>query len=289
VARFDRNHWHGQTEIAILDLVKSFFLIEVILYFSIVESIQRNAKKIEQCFLFISNLDASQSILCLRESNPLITVPKESTDMTLTFEGIWHPLIEKSVNNSLHFTESGILLTGANMSGKSTFLRTVGVNCLLAQTIYCVFASSISLPKMKIFTSIQSSDNLSDEQSFFFNESVSIKNMLLEMDKKEKKLFLIDEIFKGTNFVERMNISSVVLGSLSSSYSFVLVSTHDRELSGYLPDFNTYHFTGFDSPSGYQYDYLLRPGILEKTNAILVLRDMGYPNEIVSKVLKLSN
>lgn len=273
----------------IVDLIKGFSLIEVILYFSMVESIQKESKNIEKCFLLIANLDLAQSILSLRQSNPLITVPNETFDSRIIFRDIWHPMIKGAVKNDFETLNSGILLTGANMSGKSTFLRTIGINCLLAHTINCVFASNACLPKMKIFTSIQTVDSLTDEKSFFFSEAINIKQMLIEMENKERKLFLIDEIFKGTNFLERMNISSEVLNYLSSEYSIVIVLTHDRELSDHLPNFKVFYFTGVETNSGYKYDYVLREGVLERTNAIFVLRDMGYPEKIVSKVLDLNN
>ena len=170
------------------------------------------------------------------------------------------------------------------MSGKSTFLRIIGLNCLLSQTINCAFASELSLPKLKIHSSIQTFDELESDKSYFYSEAETMKEMLSVQNDQGFNLLLIDEIFKGTNSRERLVISSEVLQQLAQENSIVIATTHDLELVHGLPDFMFFYFTGQDVAGKYQYDYELRSGVLESTNAVFVLRDMGYPKGILEKI-----
>ena len=268
------------------DLIKAMFLIEIILYFSLVKQIEQETKLIEANFEAIAYLDFVLSILNLRRSDPTITLPKEGKSLILEAKELLHPLLSTSVPNSFLIDRNGVLITGANMSGKSTFLRSIGLNCLLAQTINCVFASEMTLPKTKLYSSIQNFDELTSEKSYFFSEAESLKSMLSSVNDQCFELLLIDEIFKGTNARERLILSSVILNHLANNKTYVVASTHDLELVHELSDFLFFYFSGKDINSKYRYDYKLEVGVLDTTNAALVLRDMGYPEEILTKIFQ---
>jgi energy-coupling factor transporter ATP-binding protein EcfA2 len=266
------------------ELLKAAFLIEILLYFSLVKQIEKENKRIEANFEATAYLDFALSILNLRRSDQTITVPKESESLILEAKELRHPLLSAAISNTFCIDRNGVLITGANMSGKSTFLRCVGLNCVLAQTINCVYASELTLPKTKLLSSIQNFDELASEKSYFFSEAESLKAMLYSRADQGFELLLIDEIFKGTNAKERLTLSSVILNHLATGTTLVIVTTHDLELADQLSDFLFFYFTGKDINERYCYDYKLRTGLLDTTNAALVLRDMGYPDEILAKI-----
>ncbi|WP_339752893.1 MutS-related protein [Algoriphagus aquimarinus] len=268
----------------ILEVIKAAFLIETLLYYSLLKDIREKRSVIEDNFEYVAYLDFALSIAQLRNSDPSITVPKESNSLQIDGKGMFHPLISDAIRNSIHIDKNGVLITGANMSGKSTFLRIIGLNCLLAQTINCAFASELTLPKLKIYSSIQTFDELESDKSYFYSEAETIKGMFSVQNEQDFNLVLIDEIFKGTNSRERLVISSEVLKQLAIENSIVIATTHDLELVHGLPDFMFFYFTGEDVAGKYQYDFQLRSGVLDSTNAVFVLRDMGYPNELLGKI-----
>ncbi|TXE02541.1 MutS-related protein [Algoriphagus aquimarinus] len=268
----------------ILELFKASFLIETLLYYSLLKDIREKRSVIEDNFEYVAYLDFALSIWQLRKSDSSITLPQERDSLQLDGKGMFHPLLSGSIQNSILIDCNGVLITGANMSGKSTFLRIIGLNCLLAQTINCPFASELSLPKLKIYSSIQTFDELESDKSYFYSEAETMKEMLSVQKGNGFNLLLIDEIFKGTNSRERLVISSEVLQQLAQKNSIVIATTHDLELVHGLPDFMFFYFTGHDVAGKYQYDFKLRTGVLDSTNAVFVLRDMGYPKGILDKI-----
>jgi energy-coupling factor transporter ATP-binding protein EcfA2 len=268
----------------IIEIFKAAFLIETILYYSLLKEIRENRTLIEANFEYVAYLDFALCIAQLRKSDPSISVPKQSNSLQIDGKGMFHPLLSDAIRNSIHIDKNGVLITGANMSGKSTFLRIIGLNCLLAQTINCAFASELSLPKLKIYSSIQTFDELESDKSYFYSEAETMKEMLSVQKRNGFNLLLIDEIFKGTNSRERLVISSEVLQQLAQENSIVIATTHDLELVHGLPDFIFFYFTGQDVAGKYQYDFQLRSGVLDSTNAVFVLRDMGYPTSGLNKI-----
>ncbi|MCE7054418.1 hypothetical protein LZF95_07025 [Algoriphagus sp. AGSA1] len=268
----------------ITELFKAAFLIETLLYYSILKEIGEKRSLIEENFDYVAYLDFALSIAQLRKSDPFITVPKEGTSLQIDGKGMFHPLLSYAIRNSIRIDRNGVLITGTNMSGKSTFLRIIGLNCLLAQTINSVFAQEMILPKLHIHSSIQTFDELESDKSYFYSEAETMKEMLTVDHEQGFNLLLIDEIFKGTNSRERLVISSEVLQQLAQENSIVIATTHDLELVHGLPDFIFFYFTGQDVAGNYQYDFRLRAGVLQSTNAVFVLRDMGYPEEVLGKI-----
>ena len=122
------------------------------------------------------------------------------------------------------------------MSGKTTFIRTIAINTLLAQTINTTFATSFNLSQMRIFSAIRISDDLLNDKSYYMEEVETIKNMIDECRSKQRNIFILDEIFKGTNTTERIAAGKAVLSYLSADDNIVFVSTHDIELASLLAD-----------------------------------------------------
>jgi len=130
---------------------------------------------------------------------------------------------------------------------------------------------------------------LFDDKSYYFEEVLTIKSMLTESKAGSGNLFLLDELFRGTNTLERIAAGKAVLEYLSSGENLVVVSTHDLELTNYLKEsFSLYHFAEKIENDKITFDYKLKPGNLETTNAIRILDINDYPNELITEALRLS-
>ncbi|SKB71126.1 MutS-related protein [Dyadobacter psychrophilus] len=279
----------GQFVDYVVELFKALFLIEPVLLFTILKILDSKRQHIEDIFQFVAETDIALSIIALRESVPHTCEPIIGLKRKfLHIKQVYHPLIFNGVCNDITLDEKSVLLTGSNMSGKTTFIRTVGINALLGQTINTCFAKEFAMSAMKIHSSIRISDDLLGDKSYYFEEVLTLKNLLEESQCGHSNLFLLDELFKGTNSVERIAIGKSVLSYLTRGNDLAIASTHDRELSDYLADtFDLYHFTEVIDEETIMFDYKLKPGKLRTTNAIRILELNDYPKEVVAEAVKL--
>lgn len=201
-------------------------------------------------------------------------------------EQIGHPLIHPAqrVCNDFSFKDAGdvVLITGSNMSGKSTFLRTLGVNLVLAYTGAPVIADSLRTTPLRLFTCIQISDSLSDGISYFYAEVKRLKRLLAayQDDHQYPLFFLIDEIFRGTNNRERLIGSRAVIRALTQGTGFGAIATHDLELTSLedeIPHISNFHFREHIAEGKLEFDYTLRDGPCPTTNALKIMQHEGLP------------
>ena len=199
--------------------------------------------------------------------NEIYCIPTISNE--IKFIDIYHPLVNNCVPNSLTINE-GIILTGSNMSGKTTFMRTLG----LAQTLYnaggIIPAKSFSSSNLDIYTSLRANDMLSEGISTFYAEILRMKKINNAI-KENKCLILVDEIFKGTNTNDRINASSQVVDKLNSFKQLFIISTHDFELCE-LSNIKNFHFNEEYIDDKISFDYKIKPGKSETKNAIYLLK-----------------
>ena len=196
-------------------------------------------------------------------------------------ENLRHPLINPSkvVPNDAAFKGGATIITGSNMSGKTTFLRTLGINLILAYAGAPVCAEIMHADYMKIFTSMRVTDDVSNGISTFYAEILRIKSMVEYKKNEMPMLCLIDEIFKGTNSADRIVGATQVIRKLSDDHSMTLVSTHDFELcelkseSG-VPAAN-YHFEEYYEGDQLKFDYKKKDGRCTTTNAMAILHMAG--------------
>jgi len=274
----------------IFEQIKTLFLLEPLLLFGVLKLLDTKRKEIEDEFKFIGHIDMLISIASLRNGLDTFCKPKITghKDEIIANE-ITHPLLFNCTSNSIHISEKSILLTGSNMSGKTTFIRAIGLNIITGLTINTCFAHSFSFPLLKIFSAIRISDDLMNDKSYYFEEVLTIKEMLLESQKDEKSIFLLDEIFKGTNTVERISAGKAILSALAKNNNRVLVSTHDIELTDMLSDeYELYHFSETVEDKTVGFDYKLKEGKLKNRNAIRILEINDYPKEVVEEAMKIS-
>jgi DNA mismatch repair ATPase MutS len=197
-----------------------------------------------------------------------------------------HPLIkpESKVCNDFELNDHRkiAILTGSNMAGKSTFLRTVGVNLCLAYAGAPVNADGLQTSPFRIFTCIKVSDSVQDGLSYFYAEVKRLKALLSATEGEEDLpvLFLIDEIFRGTNSRERHIGSRAYIRALSSRKTVGLVATHDLELvklADEIPGVTNFHFREEVREGRMVFDYHLRMGPCPTTNALQIMRLEGLP------------
>jgi len=239
-------------------------------------------------------IDALISLANFGNLNPEYHFPEvlagdsSSKSPVIKVSELGHPLIsaDSKVTNIFSVNKLGeiALITGSNMSGKSTFLRTLGVNLVLAYAGASVNASQMQLVLLRLFTCIQVSDSLADGFSFFYAEVRRLKSLLdLANDGQEIPVFyLIDEIFRGTNNLERRIGSQSYVRALVKSSACGMISTHDLELAKLGSEnhniFN-YHFRDDVFNDRMVFDYKLRPGPSPSTNALKIMRTEGLPVE----------
>lgn len=280
----------GQFIDYVIELIKALFLVEPVLLFTTLQILDSKRQDISNVFQFVAEIDVALSILSLRESVPYqCQLSAKSSEKQLHIKDVFHPLIFNGIANDIYLDQKSALLTGSNMSGKTTFIRTVGINAILGQTINTCFAREFIMPPMKVHSSIRISDDLLSEKSYYFEEVLTVKTLLEASQSYHSNLFLLDELFKGTNSVERIAVGKSVLSYLTQGDNLVLVSTHDRELADLLTDtFDLYHFTEVIDQDDIHFDYKIKSGKLKTTNAIRILELNHYPQEVVSEALRLA-
>jgi len=274
----------------IMELVKIAFLLEPLFLFGTLKRIDTKRTEIEDVFLFVGEVDAIVSIASLRKGLNKFCTPKIIDGQKRLFaQEVYHPLIENCVKNNLNVNNKSILLTGSNMSGKTSFIRTIALNVITGLTINTCFAEQFSMPRVRVFSAIRISDDLMNNRSYYFEEVVTIKEMIDKSIDGNLNLFLLDEIFKGTNTVERISAGKAVLSSLNKENNIVFVSTHDIELADLLKnEYDLYHFSEIVDNKTVDFDYKLKEGKLKNRNAIRILQINDYPESIIKEAFKIS-
>lgn len=194
-----------------------------------------------------------------------------------------HPLIPpgKRIDNSLSFNENGqiYLITGANMAGKSTLLRMVGVNMVLAMAGSPVCAGTLSLVPVRIASSVRTNDSLGDDESYFYAELKKLNRIISGLETDPPLFVIIDEMLKGTNSHDKHEGSAALIRRLTKLGASGLVATHDVELGvlekEYPEKIITRCFEVSTEGSQLKFDYILRPGISKSLNATFLMRQMG--------------
>ncbi|WP_455543236.1 MutS-related protein [Intestinibacter sp.] len=204
----------------------------------------------------------------------------------IDFSDLKHPLIkiEDAIGNKVNLKGQTCVITGSNMSGKTTFLRSIGINLVLAYAGGPVLASKFDTSVMKILTSIRVEDNVNKGISTFYAELLRIKDMTEYNKNKRHMICLIDEIFKGTNSADRIICATEAIKKLSKPWSITLVSTHDFELCNLENDKSinavNYHFAEYYENDEIKFDYKMRDGRCVTTNAKVLLKMAGIVDEI---------
>lgn len=235
----------------------------------------------EQWFVTLGEFESLLSLshlpnVCDNTCLPVISEKREFIEA----ENIGHPLLsnEIRVNNSLRFNNNIFIISGSNMSGKTTFLRTVGINLVLARSGGFVCAEQMACYPLNVITSMRITDNLNEGISTFYAELKRIKCIIEYAEKEEHLLFLIDEIFRGTNSIDRLTGARTVISKLNSLGAMGMISTHDLELceladsSGRI---DNYSFMEHYRDNQIYFDYKMKQGQSKTTNAEYLMKMVG--------------
>ena len=265
----------------------TFFLLDLIEYASVVSEGKRYEKALSQMAEDLGILDFSLSVASYRESLSYYCVPEfvdeKKAGCRIDVEELYHPLLAHPVANSL-YAEGGILLTGSNASGKSTFMKNMAVNAILAQTLNTSLSKRYRGVVCRVMTSMALRDNLEQGESYFVVEVKSLKRILDAGREKTPLLCVIDEVLRGTNTTERIAASESVLVALRRANVLCLAATHDAELTDLLEDLYTnYHFEEQITRQNISFPYRLKKGPARSKNAIALLETMGIEKKIVEQ------
>lgn len=268
---------------SILEYLRVFLLAEMLSFMILYKQISDNTGELKKLFELVGSLDASLALSDFKKKNSRISHPviKENAS-GLEFTNMFHPLIPYCTANSGEFRR-GVILTGSNMAGKSTFLRTLGINQVLATTIGFCFCENYRTGYYRVATSIQTVDDLTTSQSHYLAEAERLHHLWkLASSLQQSWLILVDEVLSGTNSTDRNRAVISIMKSLSSSPSIIVVTTHELEIAGKLMElYDNYHFSEEIIDRGFDFDFRLKPGIVEKSNALRILRQVGFPDDII--------
>ncbi|MBL7702875.1 MAG: hypothetical protein JNM14_11535 [Ferruginibacter sp.] len=245
---------------------------------------EQNHSKVMNWFTALGEMEAISSLATLSFNHPAWCYPVfKAADFFIEAENTGHPLIQAAscVTNPLKIDHAGelILVTGSNMAGKSTYLRSIGVNTVLAMAGAPVCASSFCLSPVQVISSMRIADNLEENTSTFYAELKKLKQIIDKVNHGEKVFILLDEILRGTNSLDRHTGSAALIRQLIKHKAACIIATHDVELAKmkveYPENILTYHFDVQVSNDELYFDYKLKEGICTSLNASLLMKKIG--------------
>lgn len=265
-----------------LDYVRMIFHLDIIKFNSMLEHVCAHKGEIDRMLTIIGHLDV---LLCVGEYRTYLeeySIPEYKAG-AYQAEALYHPLLQQPVKNDVNVMKS-MLITGSNASGKSTFLKTLALNAVLAQSIHTVCADSYIADYFRIYSSLTLKDNIFDGDSYYMAEIKSIKRIMDAYAKEGAPvLAFVDEVLRGTNTIERISASSVILQQMAGLNGFCFAATHDLELTEILKNYyENVHFEESIENNDIVFPYRLQKGKATSRNAIALLAIMGYDSAITN-------
>jgi DNA mismatch repair ATPase MutS len=262
-------------------IINVLFLMDLFILKNLENWKKENGKYLEEWLNIMGEFEALASISNLQFDFENWSYPEITDEDIIEGNNIGHPMIaNKAVVNSFNISgkHKVALITGSNMSGKSTFLRTVGLNLVLSYIGSPTFSKGFKCGIFNIYTCMRTKDNLEESISSFYAEILRIKILIEAAKKGERVFFLLDEIFKGTNSKDRHDGAIVLINQLVSNKALGMVSTHDLELCD-LEDtkewIRNYNFQEYYEDNNIKFDYKLREGRSKTQNAIHLMKLAG--------------
>ncbi|MCB4798492.1 MutS-related protein [Neotamlana laminarinivorans] len=257
-----------------------FFLNDIKNAYKIEQWIHTHANTVEDWFKVVSFFDAYNSLGNYVFNHPEFVFPDiVNTNTTIKAKNLGHPLLNKNkrVNSNLTLNnDEFFIVTGANMAGKSTFLRTVSLHIVMANIGLPVCAESSKYSPIKLITSMRTTDSLTDDSSYFFSELTRLK-FIVDTIKNERYFIILDEILKGTNSTDKAIGSKKFVEKLVASKATGIIATHDLslcEIKNQLPQVKNYYFDAEIVNNELYFDYKLKQGICQNMNASFLLKKM---------------
>lgn len=264
--------------------IKMLFHVDLIIFNSILKNIKKHTAEINDIVTELGYIESSIAVASYRKYVNDFCVPEYTDTLYMKAEEMYHPLILNPVKNSFE-TNNGVLVTGSNASGKSTFLKTIAINAILAQTINTCLADKFITNHYRIYSSMALRDNLGSGESYYIVEIKSLKRILDAVNKDVSPvLCFVDEVLRGTNTVERIAASTQILKSLCNANTKCFAATHDIELTHLLEKYyDNYHFEEEVIDNDIVFNYKVLNGRATSRNAIKLLKIIGYENNIIDE------
>jgi len=263
--------------------------IDILMFYGIDKRLSKCEDDIRELYDYLGKIEAALAVDSFRKSLNIwcrAEFIEEDSHSEYCIKDVYHPLVEKPVLNDVDASKS-LLITGANASGKSTFLRAVGLSVIMAQTINTVCARSYKMPYMRVYSSMAIADSVQDGDSFFMAEVKSLKRIIDASNTEgDRVICFVDEILKGTNTIERIAASSEVTRHLIDHNVLCIFASHDIELCTLLQDYlNNVHFEEADcqDKDDVYFTYKLMKGPSTGKNAIKLLGRLGVEAGLVDK------
>lgn len=274
----------------VLDYFRMFLHIDIIEFYALLKFTKEHKREIKKLAGSIGFLDAMAAIGAYRNSLPNGYCIPELSDASqgecfVDVKGLVHPYIDDAVDNDFKTSEC-ILITGSNATGKSTFLRSVALSCIMAQTIFTVKARIYRGSFMRVATSMTVSDDLLAGDSYYMAEIKALKRIMDYSEMSVPLVCFIDEVLRGTNTAERIAASEEILRAIRKNKALCFAATHDLELASLLSkEYISYHFTEeVDSENEKVYfSYKIKRGKTNTRNAINLLKLLGYDESVTER------
>lgn len=286
------NNMSGSLAEILMEYLRMLFHVDIMKFNSMLRKVHDNESEICRLYEILGMLEAGCAVASYRTylknnygcyCKPEF-VSEHENDRKMSGVGLYHPLIAKPVANSIK-EDRCVLLTGSNASGKSTFLKTVGINAILSQTIYTCTGQAFSMERRRVYSSMSLKDNLENNESYYMVEIKALKRIIDAANKGEHIICFVDEVLRGTNTVERVSASTEILKSFATGKNtsvMAFAATHDIELTHLLEEwYANYHFEEEVVDDDVLFNYKLNSGRATSRNAIQLLKVMGYDEEII--------
>jgi hypothetical protein len=262
-------------------IMNGLFQYHIHALFSLEEWKKNFGGNVMQWFSTIGEFEALASIANFAYNHPDFTMPILSDAVELDLKNVGHPLIPfgKRISNDIVFKDTKfVVLTGSNMSGKSTFLRTLGVNLILAKMGSPVCADRFVFHPFHLFVSMRVNDSLQNDESFFFAELKRLQKIMAELDKPHRTFIILDEILRGTNSNDKRAGTQGLIKKLIAKDAVGIIATHDlviSEMKKDYPDYLANHcFEAEIINDELRFDYKLRTGVCQQMSAAFLMKKM---------------
>ena len=267
---------HSRNNIIFYMIFNGFLCIDFISILLISKWYQKYGLNFLNQLEVIYDFEVLLSFACFNQAKDHTCIPEISDDLTFSFVELYLPLLKESdaIKNNFTTTNGVILITGSNMSGKTTFMRTIAMNMVLFMCGANICATNANLIPLQLYTSMRIADNVSEGKSTFFEEVLRIKRMIEYAKNNQPMLLLIDEIFKGTNYDDRILCSKTIIELLHQKHVILIITTHDFDLCD-IDYVNNYHFTQSFIDNQMLFDYQIKKGRSNTTNALQLLKMVG--------------
>lgn len=282
----------------IMEYIRMMFHVDLIKFNSMLKQTMDKLDMVDELFAIMGRIESAYTVASYRkmleDEYGYYAIPEfkgsecSKNNFELNIEEGYHPLISNPVKNSIN-ADSPVLLTGSNASGKSTFLKMVAINVILAQTIYTGTCKKYAGKIYSVYSSMSLRDNLFENESYYIVEIKSLKRIVDKIKSGKDIICFVDEVLRGTNTVERISASSELLKYLYNNNVMCFAATHDIELTHILEKYYAnYHFEEIIENDDVKFNYKLMGGRAKSRNAIKLLGIIGFEKDIIKAATERS-